>query len=358
MHILHVVGARPHFPKLAPVSRALLARGHRETIVHTGQHYDLEMSDAFFNDLELPRPQHNLGIGSSSHGMQTGQMLVALEPVLLEVSPDVVLVYGDTNSTLAGAIAAAKLGIPVAHVEAGLRSYDKSMPEELNRILTDHSSTLLFCPTETATNNLAREGIVEGVHMIGDVMHDALLQALPLARERLEVLATLGVEPKKFVLATVHRAANTDDPARLSSICASLNSLDEFVVFPVHPRTKARIAELGVSFGPHVRLVAPLSYLEMLAVEENARHVLTDSGGVQKEAFLLRTPCVTVREETEWPETLADGWNVLAGVEPRTILAALRRPQPVSTPAPVFGDGHAAEVIVSVLESSSSPSEA
>lgn len=350
MKVLHVVGARPHFPKLAPLYRALARRGHDQIIVHTGQHYDLQMSALFFDELELPPPRYCLDVGSAGHGAQTGHMLVRLEPVLLEELPDIVLVYGDTNSTLAGALAAAKLGLKVGHIEAGLRSHVQSMPEEINRILTDHCAHLLFCPTETAVRCLAQEGITSGVYLVGDVMYDALQQFLPLAEQRKELLPRLGLEPKRYLLVTVHRAANTDDPARLTAIVAALNQLEEPVLFPVHPRTAVRLRESGLALAAHIRTVEPLGYLDMLLVERNARRILTDSGGVQKEAYLLGTPCVTLREETEWPETLSGNWNTLAGVDATAIKAAVRRPEPVTPPPPRFGDGQAAKRIVAVLE--------
>jgi UDP-GlcNAc3NAcA epimerase len=347
--IVSVVGARPQFIKAATVSRHL-RRAHREVLVHTGQHYDEQLSDVFFAQLDLPPPDHHLGVGSAPHGKQTAQMLERLEDVLLQEKPDRVLVYGDTNSTLAGALAAVKLHIPLAHVEAGLRSYDRRMPEEINRVLTDHCADLLFCPTVTAVENLAREGITNGVHLVGDVMYDSLLQQTPDDSDARQILRGWGLEPGEYFLATVHRAANTDDAARLGTILQALGELSLPVVFPIHPRTRKAIAVAGLSLTPNIHLREPLGYRDMLVLERHARSILTDSGGVQKEAFFLGVPCVTLREETEWPETVECGWNVLAGAEPERIVAAARRPAPQEERPLLFGDGHAAEKIVRSLE--------
>ncbi|HLF80086.1 MAG TPA: UDP-N-acetylglucosamine 2-epimerase (non-hydrolyzing) [Dehalococcoidia bacterium] len=351
MNILTVVGARPQFAKAAVVSNLLRDHSHSEFLVHTGQHYDDLMSDVFFRDLGLPAPDVNLGVGSASQGVQTAHMLEGLEPVLQERKPDLVMVYGDTNSTLAGALAAAKLEVPVAHVEAGFRSYNRSMPEEINRVLTDHLATYLFCPTENSVACLKREGIERGVHLVGDVMYDSLLAALPRAQERAtSLLATRGVESGAYYLATVHRPANTDDPTRLRNLIATLGKLDAPVLMPTHPRTRAAMAAAGITAGGNLRLEEPVGYLEMLALEANARAVLTDSGGVQREAYFLCVPCVTLREESEWPELLATGWNVLAGCNPDMIAEAAQRPRPSTPPPPVFGDGRAGAKIVEILE--------
>jgi UDP-GlcNAc3NAcA epimerase len=349
VNIVSVVGARPQFIKAATVSRHL-RRAHQEVLVHTGQHYDEQLSDVFFAQLDLPPPDHHLGVGSAPHGRQTAQILERLEDVLLQEKPDRVLVYGDTNSTLAGALAAVKLHIPLAHVEAGLRSYDRRMPEEINRVLTDHCADLLFCPTVTAVENLAREGITNGVHLVGDVMYDSLLQQTPDAGDARQILRGWGLEPGEYFLATVHRAANTDDAARLGTILQALGELSLPVVFPIHPRTRKAIAVAGLSLTPNIHLREPLGYRDMLVLERHARSILTDSGGVQKEAFFLGVPCVTLREETEWPETVECGWNVLAGAEPERIVAAARRPAPQEERPLLFGDGHAAEKIVRSLE--------
>lgn len=349
MKLLTIVGARPQFIKAAAFSRAARQR-HTEVLVHTGQHYDTQLSDVFFEELALPRPDYHLGVGSGSHGAQTAQMLERLEPVIASEHPDRVVIYGDTNSTLAGALAAAKLGVPIAHVEAGLRSWVRDMPEEVNRIVADRLSTFLFAPTTTAVENLARESIVAGVTLTGDIMYDALLRHAPIAAEKSSIIRDLGLTPGGYVLATVHRAANTDDPARLADIIDALQLLHEPVILPMHPRTRAALMGTDIEVEPPVRIVEPVGYLDMLALEQAARMVLTDSGGVQKEAYLLGVPCVTLRDETEWTETLDGGWNVLAGADTERILAAARRLRPERPPAPVFGDGHAAELMVEALE--------
>ena len=350
MRVLSVVGARPQFVKAAMLSRALRQR-HEEVLVHTGQHYDDLMSDIFFRELALPPPDLNLGVGSGSQATQTARALQGLEAAMLARKPDLVVVYGDTNSTLAGALAAAKLDLPVAHVEAGLRSYDRSMPEEINRVVSDHVSRYLFCPTEYAVQCLEREGIARGVYHVGDLMYDALRACLPHAIEaEAGVLEHYGVEAGAYALATVHRAANTDDPVRLRALFEGLAGLGRTVLLPLHPRTREALDGAAIVPGANVMLVEPVGYLEMLALERSARVILTDSGGVQREAYFLAVPCVTLREESEWPETLADAWNVLAGSDPERIIAAAARPRPQKPPAPVFGDGRAAEKIVETLE--------
>ena len=345
MLILSVVGARPQFVKAAVVSR-VLRRQHEERLLHTGQHYDDDMSGVFFRELGLPTPDVHLGVGSGSHGEQTARMLEGIESVLRRERPALVLVYGDTNSTLAAALAAAKLGVPVAHVEAGCRSYDRSMPEEINRVLTDHLSQLLFCVTEGNVASLAREGITTGVHRVGDVMLDVLIEA----RDRIEavdgVMSRYGLEPGRYVVATVHRPANTDDPARLATILDALTDLEEPIVFPVHPRTRKAIDALGTRPRPGVRLLRPLGYHDMLRLARHARLVVTDSGGLQKEAFFLGTPCLTLRDTTEWTETITAGWNQLVRVDRATIVRTARSWKPIGTPPhEQFGDGHAAEHI-------------
>ncbi len=349
MKIVTVVGARPQFIKAAPVSR-ILRQTHTEILVHTGQHYDENMSAVFFAELDLPQPDVNLGIGSGSHGAQTGAMLAGIEQVLLSEKPDWVLVYGDTNSTLAGALAAAKLHIPVAHVEAGLRSFNRRMPEEINRLLTDHIAALLFCPSQTAVDNLTAEGITRGVHLVGDVMADALLWAAERARTHSAILEQLGLQEKGYLLATVHRAENTDDPARLRAILDAFAALDEPIIFPVHPRTRARIESLNLKSTIHnLKSIAPVGYLDMVRLEQSARMILTDSGGIQKEAYWLGVPCVTMRDESEWVETVQTGWNVVVGADTARIVAAVREfVTPEERPA-LYGDGRAAERIVDGL---------
>lgn len=347
--IVTVVGARPQFVKAAVVSR-VLRRSARELLVHTGQHHDDTMSAAFFRELAIPEPYRNLGIHSGDHGEMTGRMLEALERLLLVEHPDLVLVYGDTNSTLAGALAAVKHGIPVAHVEAGLRSYDPGMPEEINRRLTDHVSTLLFCPTSTAVRNLAREGIRRGVHLVGDVMMDALLRNLPRARRVRTPLGRL-TQGSPYYVVTLHRQENVDVPERLGAVIEALGRLPHPVVFPVHPRTRRRLGEFDLRCEGALRITQPLSYVQMLHVVAGARAVLTDSGGLQKEAFMLGVPCVTLRGRTEWPETLAGGANRLAA-EPSRIVAAvtaIEKRRPCWDAGRVYGDGQAAQRIATIL---------
>jgi UDP-GlcNAc3NAcA epimerase len=348
--VVTIVGARPQFVKAAAISRQLRAR-HTEILVHTGQHYDYEMSGVFFDGLEIPQPDVNLGVGSGAHGAQTGAMLSGIEQVLVAEQPDRLLIYGDTNSTLAGALAASKLSVPVAHVEAGLRSYNRRMPEEVNRVVADHLSDVLLCPSETAVRNLSTEGIVRNVHLVGDVM----LDVLNWARQRIghgaaEVLRRFGFHPKNYLLLTVHRSENTEDVARLSSILNALNALDEPVIFPVHPRTQKVISAMGIEVAGHVHMIEPLGYLEMVAVTESARLVLTDSGGLQKEAYWMGVPCITLRDETEWVETVASGWNVLVGADSVRLLDAVRAfPLPGTRP-PLYGDGVSAGLCVDLLE--------
>ncbi|MCP1716104.1 UDP-N-acetylglucosamine 2-epimerase (non-hydrolyzing) [Methanocalculus alkaliphilus] len=351
MKIVSIIGARPQFIKCAPVSRALRT-DHQEILVHTGQHYDENMSDVFFEELSIPTPDYHLGIGSGSHGAQTGRMILAIEEVLLKETPDMVLVYGDTNSTLAGALAAAKLHIPVAHVEAGLRSFDRSMPEEINRVLTDHASDLLFVPTENGVANLAREGIQKGVHRVGDVMVDALLYNRELAATS-GILDRLGLKSGTYYLATVHRASNTDLEQNLRSIIAAFAALDRPVIFPAHPRTRKYLEQYGILAKGTIRLIDPLPYLDMLRLLSQAAAVLTDSGGVQKEAYILQVPCITLRENTEWIETVDDGWNVLAGADTGRIISAVRQMTGDSdrcgNHAAHYGDGTAADGIRRII---------
>jgi UDP-N-acetylglucosamine 2-epimerase len=347
--IVTIVGARPQFIKAAAVSRVLRER-HREILVHTGQHYDYEMSGIFFDGLEMPAPDVNLGVGSGSHGAQTGAMLKAIEDVLLAERPDWLLIYGDTNSTMAGAIAASKLSVPIAHVEAGLRSFNRRMPEEINRVVADHLSDLLLCPSDTAIENLAAEGISKNVHQVGDVM----LDVLNWTRQRIaarppEVLGRLGVTPGRYILATVHRSENTDDPERLSGILAAFNSLKEPVVFPVHPRARKMMERAGCRTASHIQLIDPVGYVEMVALAGSARLVLTDSGGLQKEAYWLQVPCVTLREETEWVETVEAGWNTLVGSNTQKISDAARAFAPAGAHPELYGDGFAAARCVDLL---------
>jgi UDP-N-acetylglucosamine 2-epimerase (non-hydrolysing)/UDP-GlcNAc3NAcA epimerase len=350
MKICSIVGARPQFVKAAVVSRAL-RKVAREVLIHTGQHYDDAMSARFFRELEIPQPDYDLEVGSHSHGVQTGLMLERIEEVLEKETPEMVLVYGDTNSTLAGAMAAAKLQISVGHVEAGLRSFNRRMPEEINRVLTDHISTLLFCPTDTAVVNLRKEGITEGVFMTGDVMYDALKFYLEKVAAD-EVLENRGLKRGGYLLLTVHRAESTDAPARLTAIAQALSAIKEKIFFPAHPRTLKALERNGISLGENVIKADPVGYLEMLSLESRARMILTDSGGVQKEAYLLGVPCVTLRDETEWVETVEAGWNILTGADREKIVETVRTFRPPPARPDLFGDGAAAFKIAGLITSS------
>lgn len=323
MKIVSIVGARPQFIKAAVLSREI-RKEHTEVLVHTGQHYDANMSDIFFSELDIPVPEYHLGIGSGPHGKQTGEMLAAIEAVLSKECPDWVIVYGDTNSTLAGALAAVKMKMHLAHVEAGLRSFNKSMPEEINRVLTDHAADLLFCPTVTAVENLKEEGISQGVYLVGDVMFEAHAWAAEKCRASTGFLDLHGLSPQKYLLATIHRAENTDNPEKLLSILSALSQLGQLIIWPVHPRTANKLREINWHAPENIRLISPASYLEMVSLEQNARLILTDSGGVQKEAYWTGVPCVTLRDETEWVETVNSGWNRLAGTQTQAILDAVR----------------------------------
>jgi len=313
------------------------------------------MSELFFRDLGIPRPHVNLGVGSGTHGTQTAKMLTGIEKVLMREKPDLVLVHGDTNSTLAGSLASCKLRIPVAHNEAGLRSYNRDMPEEQNRVLTDHCSDLLFCPTGTAVANLQKEGITKGVFLVGDTMFDALLQCVEVARNRSTVLEELSLPSKRYIVATVHRPYNTDVPENLSSVLSALIEIDEPVVFPAHPRTRVKISQLNGEIakrldGSRVRIIEPIGYLDMLILQESARLVVTDSGGIQKEAYFLGVPCLTLRPETEWIETVEAGWNVVVGTDKQRILEEVQHHRwPKGRPKPLFGDGKASQRIVSAM---------
>ncbi|MGH9373621.1 MAG: non-hydrolyzing UDP-N-acetylglucosamine 2-epimerase [Vicinamibacterales bacterium] len=350
MRVLTVVGARPQFIKAAPIRRALEAAGHTEILVHTGQHYDEYMSAAHFRDLGLADPDINLQIGSGTHGEQTARMLAALEAVMTERVSDWVVVYGDTNSTLAGALAAVKLRIPLAHVEAGQRSYRRSMPEEINRVLADHASDLLLCATPGAVANLAAEGIRTNVHLVGDVMIDTLAWMLRSEQTRSDIRTRLGLETGAYLVATVHRAENTDDAKRLRAIVAAFDQLDETIVFPVHPRTRKVLAAADWVPAPHVRVIDPVSYSDMIELERGARMILTDSGGMQKEAYFLGVPCVMLRDETEWVEIVEAGWGALSGADCGRILSLVHSFHPPTTRPPLHGDGQAAARCVAHLE--------
>jgi UDP-GlcNAc3NAcA epimerase len=369
LHILSIVGARPQFVKAAMVVEAIRAHNRQakatqicHTLLHTGQHYDRNLSDVFFQQMPLPKPKYNLGVGSGKHGEQTAKLLAGIEDVLLKERPDVVVVYGDTNSTLAGALATSKLGINLAHVEAGLRSFNRAMPEEINRVVTDHLSDLLFCPTDTGIKNLAREGVSRNVYLSGDVMLDAVLNFFAVAEQRSRILQKIGLAPNEYALATVHRAENTDSESNLSDILKFLANVTHTVVFPVHPRTRNRIAALpslrilAEKLSDHVLMIDPVSYLDMLALEGHARLVMTDSGGVQKEAYFLGVPCLTLRNETEWIETLNGGWNRLVDTRSDDAIGVVNSLWKRNGQCPatarnlsLFGAGKASQVLVRQL---------
>jgi UDP-N-acetylglucosamine 2-epimerase (non-hydrolysing) len=351
MRVLSVVGTRPQFVKAFPVSRALREH-HEEVLVKTGQHYDPELSAVFFDELGIPAPDYDLEVGSAPHAEQTARMLDRLGPIIERESPDVVLTYGDTNSTVATALATAKLDPPLAHVEAGLRSFNREMPEEINRVVTDHVSDLLFAPSRAAVENLAAEGIEAGVHRVGDVTHDALLWARDVAADRSTVIEDLALDAEPFVLATVHRAANTDDPDRLAAIVEGLAAAPRRVVFPAHPRTVDALADAGLEARARdaLTVVEPVGYLDFVRLLDGADSVATDSGGVQKEAFFLRTPCVTLRDETEWVETVRAGWNRLVGADSDAIERGLAADNPPAERPTPYGDGDAAGRIRAALE--------
>jgi UDP-GlcNAc3NAcA epimerase len=363
VRLVTIVGARPQFVKAAVVTSAIKSYNHQkhahcleEILVHTGQHYDFDMSQVFFNQLDIPAPQYHLEVGSGRHGEQTAKMMVGIEEVLLKECPDFVAVYGDTNSTLAGALSAAKLNIPVAHVEAGLRSFNRVMPEELNRIVTDRLSTLLFCPTDISIGNLKNEGIHQGAYQVGDVMLDAFLAYKKTAIQSSTVLETHNLKDRSYCLATVHRQENTDDHSRLLSIFSAFSELakaDCPLIVPLHPRTRKSLLKIESCIEPNrnVKLTLPFNYLDMIALISRAKTILTDSGGVQREAYFARVPCVTLRDETEWTETAESGWNIIAGTKTEDIVRAFNRLDHADLPAPpaYFGDGHASERIVEIL---------
>lgn len=350
--ILTIAGTRPQLVKIAAVSR-VLRESFDEVLVNTGQHYDYNMAGVFFDELNIPKPDYNLGIGSDTHGRQTGKMMIAVEEIVEKEKPDAILVYGDTNSTLAGVIVASKLHIPIIHIEAGLRSYHKEMPEEINRIMTDHVSTLLFAPTDLAVCNLAKESITEGVHQVGDVMYDAVLYNIALAEEK-HSLSDYDLSSGEYVLGTIHRADNTDNENRLEAILKAFSALKEKVFLPLHPRTKSKIESFGLNSilekANNIEIVEPISYLEMLLLEKHAKAIVTDSGGVQKEAYFAKVPCITLRDQTEWLETIETGWNQLVNpleVDLAEKLSNLQFGEPIED---LYGDGNAAEKIVMILK--------
>jgi len=355
--ILTVVGARPQFIKVAPVSKALKElNGYQEVTVHTGQHYDKTMSAIFFNELDIPSPNYNLEVGSGSHGFQTAEIMRLLEPVLISEKPDLVLIYGDTNSTLAAAVTSVKLKMPIAHVEAGLRSFNREMPEEVNRVIADHLSTMLFCPTSTAVHNLEKEGITKNVFNTGDVMYDLVIQFSQKAEKKSHILYDLGLKKKEYILATIHRAENTDRRERLFNIFSALKELAQemVVVIPLHPRTRKMLRQYGLE--DHVRriiVIEPVGFLDMISLEKNAKLIATDSGGIQKEAYFHQVPCVTLRDETEWVETVEAKWNVVVGADSiQAITDAVRNSinfSGVRVSIAEYGEGKASQHIVRVV---------
>lgn len=350
--VLTIAGTRPQLVKIAAVSR-ILRKEFKEVLVNTGQHYDYNMAGVFFEELNIPIPDYDLGIGSGTHGSQTGRMMIAVEEVVEKEKPDIILVYGDTNSTLAGSLVASKLHIPIVHIEAGLRSFNKKMPEEINRILTDHISTLLFTPTETANRNLKNEGITEGVHQVGDVMYDAVLFNTKLAEEKHKI-EDYGLRRKGYILGTIHRAENTDDPLRLKAILNSFSKTKESVYLPLHPRTAKKIEDFGLGEtlenASNVKVVEPVSYLEMLLLESNAKAIVTDSGGVQKEAYFAKVPCVTLRPQTEWVETVKTNWNRLVDPVQTELADVLLNIENGDKVDDLYGDGNAGLKIVEIMK--------
>ena len=348
MKILSVVGARPEFIQAMPVSRALRAK-HKEILVHTGQHYDYKMSQTFFDELDIPVPNYNLGVGSASQAQQTAEIMIEMEKVVLQEKPDIVIMRGDTNSSLAAALVASKLNIPFAHIEAGERSFNRDMPEEINRLVADRLADLHFCVSQVGEHNLLAEGIKDTVYWVGDVMLDALMYALPIARTKSNILNELQIEQKGYSLVTIHRAANTDNPNRLEQIISALNQVSETVILPVHPRTKKALLQINTPLKENVRVIDPIGYFDMLILEENARLIATDSGGVQREAYYLKVPCLTLRNETEWVATVETGWNMLVGADQKLILDYWFNFVPPTEHPPVYGNGVSGQRIVEIL---------
>jgi len=344
---LIIVGARPNFVKVAPlIDEIKKHKGIKPILIHTGQHYDFKMSRVFFQELKIPKPDYNLGVGSGSHAWQTAKIMEKLEPVILKEKPDLVIVVGDVNSTLAGALTAVKLHIPVAHIEAGLRSFDMTMPEEINRLLTDHISDFLFCPTETAMKNLKKEGIAKGVYNVGDIMYDTFVNS-KFKIQNSKILGKLNLKPKSYLLLTLHRPSNVDNLENLKKILEAIQESGEKVIFPAHPRTKKQLNKLNKL--NQLILVAPQGHLDMLCLEKNAKKILTDSGGVQKEAYWLKVPCITLRDKTEWIETVKSGWNILVGCDKNKILWATKNFKPSKKQHKYFGEGKAAGKILKIL---------
>jgi len=352
MKIISVVGARPQFIKIAPLSKELKKK-HQEIIIHTGQHYNSRMSQLFFDELKINKPDYNLKIGSGNHSEQTGEMLIRIEEILIKEKPNLVLVYGDTNSTLAGALAASKLHITIGHIEAGLRSFKKTMPEEINRIITDHISDLFFCPTQNSVNLLEKEGITKKVYFTGDVMRDSTVQNIKIAQKKSGILEKLNLMPKEYLLATIHRAENTDNKKNLVSIFNAFLKNDKRIIIPLHPRTLKYVKLYGlynkIKRSKNIIIIDPVGYLDVLMLEKNAKKVLTDSGGIQKETYFLKTPCITLRNETEWIETVKDKWNILVGCDENKISQAIKEFNPKTKQHSYFGNGNAVKKIVNII---------
>lgn len=348
MKVALVVGVRPEFVQCTQILKKL-KDWHEILLIHTGQHYDYQMSKIFFEELNIPEPDYHLNVGSGTQGAQTGDLLTKMETVLLEEKPNMTLVFGDTNSTLAGALAASKLHIKVGHIESGMRSFDRSMPEEINRILTDHCSDLLFCSTKTAVENLKREGIINNVYLVGDVMVDSLPNNKKIAESKSDILDVLKLKSKEYFVVTIHRASNTDDKKNLNNIVEALLEVEETVIFPVHPRTKKFLIEYGLydklCSRASIKLIDPLGYLDFLKLMNHAKKIITDSGGIQKEAYILKVPCITLRENTEWIETIQDGWNVLTGPDKRKIIKMIDEFYPVNIQKDAFGLGASRKIV-------------
>jgi len=349
--ILCVVGTRPNFVKIAPLMEEFKKyKKIKSILVHTGQHYDFEMSQVFFRDLKIPRPDCNLGVGSGSHAWQTAKVMEKLEPVILKEKPDLVIVVGDVNSTLAGALAASKLHIPVAHIEAGARQFDRNMPEEINRVLTDHVSDFLFCPTKIAVENLKKEGIKRGVYNTGDIMYDAFLKGIKIAEKNSRILEKLNLKSKSYLLLTIHRPSNADNSENLKKILEAISESGEKIVFPIHPRTEKQLKKFKLKIeNCKLKIISPVGYLDMLILEKNAKKILTDSGGVQKEAYWSKVPCITLMEGTGWPETVKAGWNILVGIDKEKIIEAIKKFNPKTKQYNYFGNGKSAKKIVKIL---------
>ncbi len=349
MKILSVIGARPQFIKAALLSKEI-RKYHQEILVHTGQHYNRELSDIFFQELDIPQPDYNLGVGSGSHGYQTGHMIIEVEKVLIQEKPDFVIIYGDTNSTVSASLAAVKLHIPVGHVEAGLRNFDLHIPEEVNRLVADHISTFLFAPTQTAVDNLTKEGLADKTYLTGDVMYDVLLHNLEKSEKQSNILETFSLKHKEYVLATIHRPSNTDDPIHLANIFRAFESCGQIVVVPLHPRTVKELAKNSIHLdSTKVRIIEAQGYFDFLKLLNHAAKVITDSGGVQKESYLLKIPCITIYDSTSWVETVRDGWNILSKAETNDIVEKIRTFNPTGIQGNYFGDGHSCERIIEII---------